>query len=123
MQRTQFFVALKVSDFIPKKEHVREALFFCFNLKKSAAAENYCLLVKVYGKHTLSETTCRDCFRRFKNNDFDINDKERSGQPKKFEDGELETLLQEDLCQTFKELSETLNVDESTDSKRLKAMI
>jgi len=46
---------------------------------------------------------------------------ERSGLPKKFEDGELEALLQ-DLCQTIKELSETLNVNESI-SKRLKAMI
>jgi len=73
------------------------------------------------GKHILSETTCRDCFRRVKNNDFDVNDKERSGLPKKFEDGELEALLQ-DLCQTIKELSETLNVNESI-SKRLKAMI
>ena len=55
------------------------------------------------------------------NNDFDVNDKERPGQPKKFENGELEALLQEDSCQTLKE-SETLNVDESTVSKRLKAM-
>lgn len=48
-------------------------------------------------------------------------DKERPGQPKKFEDGELEALL-EDSCQTLKELSEILNVDESTVSKRLKTM-
>jgi len=40
-----------------------------------------------------------------------MNDKERSGQPKKLEDEELEALLQEDSCQTLKELSETLNVD------------
>ncbi|EFN81221.1 hypothetical protein EAI_02632, partial [Harpegnathos saltator] len=29
-------------------------------------------------------------------NDFDVNNKERSGQPKKFEDRELEILLEED---------------------------
>jgi len=40
-----------------------------------------------------------------------VNDKQRSGQPKKFEDGELEVLLQEDSCQMLKELSETLNVE------------
>jgi len=34
----------------------------------------------------------------------------------------LEALLEEDSCQTLKELPETLNVDESTVSKRLKAM-
>ena len=37
---------------------------------------------------------------------------ERFNQSKKFV--ELEALLQKDLCQTLKELLETLNVDEST---------
>ncbi|KAG5319588.1 FOXP1 protein, partial [Pseudoatta argentina] len=37
--------------------------------------------------------TCRDWFRRFKNNDFQLEDKERSGAPKKFQDKELEQLL------------------------------
>lgn len=41
---------------------------------------------------------------------------------KKFEDEELEALPEEDSYQTFKELSKILNVDESTVSKRLKAM-
>jgi len=38
-----------------------------------------------------------------------VNNKERFDQPKKFEDGKLETLLQEDSCQTLKELSETFD--------------
>ena len=121
MQRTLVFIALKMSGFVPKKEHLREALLFCFHLKKSAA-EIHRLLFKANGEHTLSETTHRHWFRRFKDNDYDVKDKERPGQPKKFEDGELEALLEEDSCQTLKELSETLHVDESTVSKRLKAM-
>jgi len=41
--------------------------------------------VKAYGERALSEITCRDWFRRLKNNDFDVNDKERRpSQPKKF---------------------------------------
>ncbi|KYM99711.1 Pleiotropic regulator 1 [Cyphomyrmex costatus] len=110
-----------MSNFVPKKEHLREVLLFCFNLKKSAA-ESHRLLVEAYGEHALSETTCRDWFRKFKNNDFDVNDKKRSGQPKKFEDEELEALLQDDSCQTLKQLSEILNVDVSTVSKRIKIM-
>ncbi|KAG5322384.1 MOS1T transposase, partial [Pseudoatta argentina] len=31
--------------------------------------------------NALSDTTCRDWFRRFKNNDFELEDKERSGAP------------------------------------------
>jgi len=76
--------------------------------------------VEAYGEHAISKTTCRDWFRRFQNNNFDMNDKEWSGQPKKFEDEKLEILLQEDSCQTLKELSETLNVNQSTVSKCLK---
>ncbi|KAG5319755.1 MOS1T transposase, partial [Pseudoatta argentina] len=63
--------------------------------------------------------TCRDWFRRFKNNDFELEDKERSGAPKKFQDKELEQLLDEDPSQTLSELGKILQVDESTVSKRL----
>ncbi|KAG5309752.1 MOS1T transposase, partial [Pseudoatta argentina] len=68
------------------------------------------------------DTTCRDWFRRFKNNDFQLEDKERSGAPKKFEDKELEQLLDEDPSQTLSELGKILQVDESTVSKRLKGL-
>ncbi|KAG5310823.1 MOS1T transposase, partial [Pseudoatta argentina] len=66
--------------------------------------------------------TCRDWFRRFKNNDFQLEDKERSGAPKKFQDKELEQLLDEDPSQTLPELGKILQVDESTVSKRLKGL-
>ena len=57
---------------------MREALFFCFNLKKSVAESHSSirLLLKTYGEHAVSEITCRDWFRRFENNDFDVNDNE-----------------------------------------------
>ncbi|XP_020294528.1 uncharacterized protein LOC109860081 [Pseudomyrmex gracilis] len=49
-------------------------------------------------------------------------DKERSGPPKKFEDEELEALLHKDSCQTLAELEESLGVDDTTVSKRLKVL-
>ncbi|EFN80187.1 hypothetical protein EAI_11210, partial [Harpegnathos saltator] len=54
----------------------REALLFCFNLKKSAA-EARRLLEKVYGEHTPSKIICEDWFKRFRSGDFDTEDKER----------------------------------------------
>ncbi|KAG5322672.1 MOS1T transposase, partial [Pseudoatta argentina] len=53
---------------------------------------------------------------------FELEDKERSGAPKKFEDKELEQLLDEDPSQTLSELGKILQVDESTVSKRLKGL-
>ena len=64
----------------------------------------------------------RDWFRRFKNNDFKLKDKERSGASKKFEDKELEEILDEDRSHTLAELGNTLHVDESTVSKRSKVL-
>ena len=71
--------------------------------------------MKAYGEHTLSETY-RDWFRRFKNNDFDVNDKERPNQLKKFENEEFWKSLKwkhyfKKIHVTLKELSEILNVD------------
>ena len=51
--------------FVPTKQHLRKALVFCFNLKKSAA-EGHRLLCKAYGGHAPSIKTCEYWFRRFK---------------------------------------------------------
>ena len=61
-------------------------------------------------------------FQRFKNDDFSVEDKPRCGQPKKFEDGELEALLDEDPTQTQEELTDTSGVTEHAVSERLKSM-
>ncbi|EFN78693.1 Histone-lysine N-methyltransferase SETMAR, partial [Harpegnathos saltator] len=84
--------------------------------------EAHRILVWIYGDYVLSETTCRGWFRRFKNDDFDVEDKERSGAPKKFEDEDLEALVDEDPCQTQNELAESLGVDHTTVAKHLKAL-
>ncbi|KAG5325764.1 MOS1T transposase, partial [Pseudoatta argentina] len=110
-----------MSKFVPDKVFLREVLLHYFNMNKSAA-EAHRILVQTYGDNALSDTTCRDWFRRFKNNDFELEDKERSGAPKKFEDKELEQLLDEDPSQTLPELGKILQVDESTVSKRLKGL-
>jgi len=55
-----------------------------------------------------TDKSCREWFRRFKDRDFSIEDKPRSGQPKKFENKELEALLEEDQSQTQEELAKSL---------------
>ncbi|KAG5323182.1 MOS1T transposase, partial [Pseudoatta argentina] len=110
-----------MSIFVPNKVYLRGNLLHYFIQKKSAA-EAHRILVQTYGDNALSDTTCRDWFRRFKNNDFQLEDKERSGAPKKFQDKELEQLLDEDPSQTLSELGKILQVDESTVLKRLKGL-
>lgn len=104
-----------------KKQHLREVLLHHFFLKKNAA-ESHRLLVECYGEHALSERQCSEWFQRFKNGDFDVCDKERPGQKRKFKDEELEKLLDENPCQTQKELALALNVTRAAVSHRLKVL-
>jgi len=67
-----------------------------------------------------TDKSCREWFRRFKDGDFSVKGKPRSGQSKKFEDKELEALLEED--QTQEELAESLGVTQRAVSVRLRAM-
>ena len=58
----------------------------------------------------------------FQGQKFSVEDKPRSEQPKKFEDKELEALLEEDQSQTQEELAESLGVTQQAVSVRLRAM-
>jgi len=80
------------------------------------------MLVEVYDDTASTDKSCREWVRRFKNGDFSVEDEPRSGQPKKFEDKELEALLEEDQSQTPEELAESLGVTQQAVSVRLRAM-
>lgn len=110
-----------MSKFVPSKEHSRTALIFCFHLKKTAA-ESYRLLREAYGEHAPSQDTCERWFRRFNHGDFDVADKEHGKPPKRYEDAELQALLDEDDAQTQKQLAEQLGVSQQAVFNRLREM-
>ena len=91
-----------MSSLESNKRHFQELLIYFFNLKKSTA-EVHRLLVETYGEAALSERSCRERFQKFKDREFDVEDKERSGRPKVYEDAELEALLDQDSCLTQEE--------------------
>ena len=109
-----------MSNFVLEKVFLRGVLLHYFNMKKTDA-KSHRILVEVYGEHALAERTCQKWFARFKSSDFGLKDEKRPGQPKKFEDEELEALLDEDCCQTQEDLAESLGVTQAAISKRLKA--
>lgn len=69
----------------------RGVLLLLFNCKNTAT-EAHRLLLDTYGDRASSKRSCSNGFKRFQNDDFDLKDKERPGQPKKFEDAELQLL-------------------------------
>ena len=116
----QSFFFTQICRTLCLKEFLRRVLLHYFNMKK-IAAESHRILVEVYGEHVLAEQTCQKCFARFKSGNFALEDEGRPGQPKKFEDEELEALLYEDYCQTQEEFAESLGVTQASTLKRLKA--
>ncbi|VVC25899.1 Transposase, type 1 [Cinara cedri] len=98
-----------MAKFEPSKNHLREVLLFAFHSKKNAAQARR-MIVETYGERCISERTCREWFHKFKNGEYDVEDKERPGPVKKFEDAKLETLLDEDSCRTQRELANLLGV-------------
>jgi len=70
----------------------------------------------------LSEATCKRWFQRFRNNDFEVRNKERGRPPKKFEDAELQTILDGDDTWSQKQMAAMFNVAQQSISGRLEAM-
>lgn len=110
-----------MTEFVPQNYHLREVLLFLFNLKKKAS-DAHKLLVEAYGNHALAERTCREWFQRFKNGDFDLKDKHHGNPPKKFENDELQALLDQNSSQSQVQLATSLKVSQQTISCRLHDM-
>ena len=88
-------------SFVPKKVYLRKILLHYF-IQKKYVTEAHITFAETYGDHALLETKCKDWFRCFKTNDFDVEDKERSG------DKELEAWLHENSCQAQAEQTKSL---------------
>lgn len=77
------------------------------------------MICSALGENAVSYSTCKKWFQNFRDGNFDLQDKERPGQPKKVDDEELEQLLDENPCRTQEELAEELGVTQPAISIRL----
>ncbi|UYV72490.1 hypothetical protein LAZ67_9003364 [Cordylochernes scorpioides] len=99
----------------PKSAHLREVLLFAFNWKKSAS-EAYRMLEEVYNDHTLSKSQCYRWFKKFQSGDFELDNEPHGKPPQKFEDAELQALLDEDSTQIQEQLAKQLQVSQGHDN-------
>ncbi|KYN01841.1 Cytochrome c1-2, heme protein, mitochondrial, partial [Cyphomyrmex costatus] len=99
------------------KRHLREVLIFCFKWKKTAA-EAHRMLVEFMVIVLLPIKHAENSFDAFKVIILNVEDKERSGGLRAFENKELQALVDEDPCRTQKQLAEVLNCAQSVISKK-----
>ncbi|UYV69526.1 hypothetical protein LAZ67_6003904 [Cordylochernes scorpioides] len=101
----------------PKSAHLREVLLFAFNWKKSAS-EAHRMLEEVYSDHALSKSQCYRQFKKFQSGDFELDNEPHGKPPQKFEDAELQALLDEDSTQMQEKLAKQLQVSQEDNSKK-----
>jgi [histone H3]-lysine36 N-dimethyltransferase SETMAR len=89
-----------------------------FSLGRTAteAKANIC---RTIGEATLSLHTLRLWFRRFKNRDFSLDDKPRSGRPVDLDVADLKALIESDPRQTTRCLAEQLGCSHTTIERHL----
>ncbi|UYV63681.1 SETMAR [Cordylochernes scorpioides] len=105
----------------PKSAHLREVLLFAFNWKKSAT-EAHRMIEEVYSDHALSKSQCYRWFKKFQSGDFELDNEPRGKPPQKFEDAELQALLDEDSTQMQEKLAKQLQVSQGAVSLRLNSL-
>ena len=77
-----------------KNEHLRHLLFE-FN-KGSKASEMARAICSVYGEDAINERTRQRWFSRFREGNFGMEDKPRTGRPSSLDEDQLNALLHED---------------------------
>lgn len=65
-------------------------------ISDSLSAKYSCL--SAYGKAVWSERSCREWFHKFKNAEYEVEDKKRNIRLKSYEGKNLEAFLKEDSC-------------------------
>ena len=82
-----------------EKMHFRHCMLYEFNLGRNATQATK-VICSVYGDNAVTVRTCQNWFERFRQGDFSLEDKERSGRPLEMVTDELEALLEEDPRQS-----------------------
>ncbi|GFT64096.1 mariner Mos1 transposase [Trichonephila clavipes] len=90
-----FFYCVENVKFYAFRPRFADSINFLLPSEKNAA-ESHQMLVEAYGSNALSRAQCNRWFEKFQNGDFDVRNEERGRPAKKFEDAELQALLDED---------------------------
>lgn len=118
---TAFLVCNVCSSMDVSKSTVRSCLLYDFKSGLSAA-ESQRRITDAFGDGTVSKTTAKDWFTRFRGGDFNLEDRPRSGRPSGIDDSLLQAAIEANPYQSTRELAERFDVDQKTIFTHLHAM-
>ncbi|CAF4257720.1 unnamed protein product, partial [Rotaria sordida] len=85
----------------------------------SAAARNICAAL---GEGAVTDRTCRDWFKRFREGEMSLEDRPRSGRPIEYDIERLKVLIEDNPRLTTRELSAILGCNQFTIDRHLHEM-
>ncbi|UYV83712.1 hypothetical protein LAZ67_23002259 [Cordylochernes scorpioides] len=80
------------------------------------------MLEEVYGDHALSKSQCYRWFKKFQSGDFELDNEPHGKPPQKFEDAELQALLDEDSTQMQEKLAKQLQASQALPPGRVQVL-
>ncbi|XP_018366071.1 PREDICTED: histone-lysine N-methyltransferase SETMAR-like [Trachymyrmex cornetzi] len=103
------------------KVHFRHLMLFYFRKRKNAAqtAKKICA---IYGNGTVAESTVRKWFARFRSDNFDLEDRERSGRPAVVDDDQIVTLIENNPRHTTRDIAEILHISHMSVVRHLETL-
>lgn len=101
--------------------HLRDCLIYFFDRNKTATEAKE-ILCQTYGEGVISQTTCDKWYQRFRNGDFDVSDRRRTGRPRGLNDNDLRKMIDQNPTITSEMLAEKFGVNLSTIGRRLSEM-
>ncbi|UYV77765.1 CLCN3 [Cordylochernes scorpioides] len=72
------------------------------------------MLEEIYSDHALSKSQCYRWFKKYQSGDFELDNEPHGKPPQKFEDAELQALLDEDSTQMQEKLAKQLQVSQAS---------
>ena len=104
------------------KVHISHVMLWEFKQGNNATetAEEIC---SVYGKDIITDRAVRNWFVKFCSGDTSLKDEPRPGRSSDFDDDALKALLEYNPCQSTQELTDKLNMSQSTICRHLEKMV